>query len=701
MQIMTKLTNFKQFLVLVSLGVLLAGCRGEDQNDPGSFPVTANPDSFALFLNQAPAVPKEGAQPGAIDNVEDFPEAYYNTIDPNNTRDSFLKWRIENGFLNADGSPASCELPNCVSTHVKFRDTKDLGYGRNMFLRWNKATGDVAVYVENFQVDAVPGVPYGPLNLEALVEGDREWNFGVNAIEFSAFPQPAGSRQFTKFYNFSGDGKQALLTSGSQQHFVDLDGRGLKSMPTPCIVCHGGHGRTLVVENSAGIKVVAPTIPGGIPGDVHANMQTIELNTLQFADAPGFTQEENEEGIRLINEAILSSFQQRKNTAQTGDWDPDFAIEIASGRYNGSPSSVGTLYNENFVPSEWRNNPNAESIYNNLVGPNCMVCHALRGTNLNNSISFQDFDEFLEYSEQIDHLTFERGLMPLGLLNYSEFWESGKRNPALLAAAIGHGERINADNTAVKPGAPVATVVAPITAAGISASGETLDIPISAAGSAFAASGTFSWTVDSPALASVVVQDQTTGAAVLRANQAGDYTVTLAFNGVNGGTATASQQINVVAESPTLPASDEITFYDASGAGIYDMLQTNGCDGCHTGASGIPISYEPCDAAGLAGDAQQGFDFLYRSVLARVNFDAPLDSLFVRKPINGATDITDREGTQIDTENGIPLYHDGGLVLGSGQDEDVGRLISWILSGAERGDLPPASDILPGATACL
>ncbi|MBX2886043.1 MAG: hypothetical protein KTR32_39170, partial [Granulosicoccus sp.] len=285
--------NKKLFLLMVC--VLLSSCRGDDQNNVDSFPVTPNPDAFAQFLNTAPGVPAGGVADGEIHNVDDFPEAYYNTIDPTQTRDTFEKWRIANGFLNNDGSPAACELPDCVSTNARFRDTKDLGYGRNMFLRWDKATGDVAVYVENFQVDAIPGVPYGPLNYEALVNGDREWNFGVNAIEFSAYPQTAGSPKFTKFYNFAGDGKRALLASGSQQHFVDLDGRGVKAMPTPCIVCHGGHGRTLVVEDSSGRKVLAPTLPGGVAGDVQANMQTIELDTLQFANEPGFSRADNED----------------------------------------------------------------------------------------------------------------------------------------------------------------------------------------------------------------------------------------------------------------------------------------------------------------------------------------------------------------------------------------------------------------------
>ena len=89
-------------LSLVS-AVLLAGCRGGDDTDivEPQFPLTSDPDAFAAFLNTAPGVPFDGAGADEIDNVEDFPEAYYNTIDPDDTRDTFFKWRLANGFINS------------------------------------------------------------------------------------------------------------------------------------------------------------------------------------------------------------------------------------------------------------------------------------------------------------------------------------------------------------------------------------------------------------------------------------------------------------------------------------------------------------------------------------------------------------------------------------------------------------------------
>ncbi len=674
-------------LILVST-VLLAGCRGGDDTDIAEprFPLTSDPDAFAAFLNTAPGVPFQGAGVDEIDNVADFPEAYYNTIDPDDTRDTFFKWRLANGFINADGSEADCNASDCVQTHVTFRDTKDLGYGRNMFMRWNTLTGDVAVYVENFQVDAVPGVPYGPLNFEALVNDDRQWNFGVNAIEFSAFPATdAGAGKFTKFYNFAGDGIRANGVSGSLQHVVDLDGRGLKSMPGACIVCHGGRGRTLVVEDAAGTKTLAPTLVGGIAGDVQAHLQTIEFDTLQFANEPGFTREDNEDGIRLINQAILSTYEYRAaNFTEQGDWNPQLAIDTLRGRYNGDPSNPANRYDASFVPAGWSANQN---LYRTSMGPNCLVCHALRGTRSNDSVAFPSLASFSSYDERVDHLIFEQGKMPLGLLNYSDFWDSEDKDPATLATALGLTNRVGDDQKAVRPGAPVAIISAPPLATGLDASGASLAIALTGSGSAFAREDSYRWQV-SPSETATIESGGAVGDATLRVTAAGSYTLTLTVDGKEGGSDSASQSIQVFATGDAgapQPAA-AIRYF---GAGGIDELFVGECRTCHapdTAYGAMPIHYSACQSEDF-----NGHEFLYRSVLARVNFDAPLDSLFLRKPTNGATDPLDLAQSQIDG------YHAGGALL---DESEYSTVLSWILNGAPAGNLPDASTIDSNAPSC-
>lgn len=709
MNMPSNIMNKKTLLLLILASVTLAGCRGADETDivNPQFPVTDDPDAFAQFLNPLPGVPEGGVAEGEIDNVKDFPEAYYNTIDPDGTRDSLLKWRVANGFANDDGTLAACDLPSCVEANVKFRDTKDLGYGRDMFMRWNKDSGDVAVYVENYLVSSDGlDIPYGPVNLEALINDDKQWNFGVNAIEFSAFPH--GGDKFTKFYNFAGDGNLTNDVSGTQQHFVDLDRRGSKPMPTTCIVCHGGRGEALVYQEADGTLKVAPSLVGGIAGDVQAHLQTIELDTLQFANAPGFTKDENQDGIRLINQAILSAYKYRQaEFTDDGDWNADIAIEILENRYAGDLNNPANLYNGNSVPAAWSDNLD---LYRTLMGPNCMVCHALRGTNINTSGAFPSAAGFLpnadavadgspkSYAARVDHLIYEQGKMPLGLLNYADFWGEGEANdkdPATMATALGLTNRVDANNRAVRPGAPVAVITAPPVATGFDVSGAPVNIVLTGSGSAFASITGHSWAVSSENADNTasVTSEGISGDALLRVSAVGNYAVTLTVDGTNGGSSTVTETVNVISTNDGGTPGTEIRYFGTGG--IDELVSAQGCLGCHApsvGFSSLPVHFTACKS-----DVINGNEFLYRSVLARVNFDSPLDSLFLRKPSNGSTDPFDRANTQ------ILGYHGGEYALADNATGDAGysKILSWILNGAPAGDIPPASTISANAAVCV
>jgi hypothetical protein len=90
-----------------------------------------------------------------IDNAA-WSTAYYAAIDPLNERDTLSKWQTKNGFNEGH------------DVHIIFRDTKDLGYGRDMYARRN-ANGCMAVFVKNFAVNLVDGLPYNTLNLTAVL----------------------------------------------------------------------------------------------------------------------------------------------------------------------------------------------------------------------------------------------------------------------------------------------------------------------------------------------------------------------------------------------------------------------------------------------------------------------------------------------------------------------------------------------------
>jgi hypothetical protein len=104
-------------------------------------------------------------------NNPQYAVAYYESIDPNGTRRDLSAWKQSNGFDQGNDA------------HLVFRDTTDVGYGRDMYLRRNGNC--IAAYVNNFQVTAIAGQEYSELNLDAAVANDRRWHRGTNAIEWA------------------------------------------------------------------------------------------------------------------------------------------------------------------------------------------------------------------------------------------------------------------------------------------------------------------------------------------------------------------------------------------------------------------------------------------------------------------------------------------------------------------------------------
>jgi mono/diheme cytochrome c family protein len=123
----------------------------------------------------------------------------------------------------------------------------------------------------------------------------------VNAIEFS--PVAAGSVSFAKFFNFN-------AVTGQRESTVDLDGRGDKAMPGPCITCHGGRGDALTPPDSTGkpqFNLVANSASHA-RGDVQARLHPFEVDTFLFSSKPGFTKAEQQARLKAINQMVLCSY---------------------------------------------------------------------------------------------------------------------------------------------------------------------------------------------------------------------------------------------------------------------------------------------------------------------------------------------------------------------------------------------------------
>ena len=555
-------------------------------------------------------------------------DAYYQAIDPADERLTLNAWKIKNGF----GSGSGTEIT------VAFRDTKDLGYGRKMYFRQND-DNSLAVYVENYQFAGVDGLQYGLLNLDALVNSDQRHHFGSNAIEWS--PGPGGGEMFAKFYTFEADPNNAAADE-VRVSTVDLDGRGEKAMPVVCIVCHGGDNHAMESDGSFSNA-----------GNTSAKLQILEPDTFDFADLPGLTRADQEAAIKQINEMILATYP----TVQVpGEWYSDFAIELVEGWYggNGLPDDE---FNGEFVPAGWQPDPDtgsppagADELFLKVVKPSCLVCHSKRGTDLRSDISFASYNDFISYAVTIEDYVYERGLMPLALLPYNNFWNStNPSQPELLAAHLPGFSHANADGSIDKPGKPISKP----------GPARIVNGPITLNAEASLFYQTVSWQVLSqPSANSNAVIDKSSALRpTFSADEDGDYIIELTVSNDQSESSSVTQTITL---DSTAPVTRDLTF-DNDIKPIIQGVATpvTTCITCHTddplvvtAVPGIPVLYT---------DGPE----LYHHVLERVNLKHIERSRFLQKPTGH--------------------HHFGGLQPGYDITSDsthFNTVLNWISEGA-------------------
>src|SRR5688572_25385539 len=195
----------------------LAGCGGGGGSPadvvPGPEPnpiAETEPNKFLLFPN-----PQQQPDGSLQTTTQEYAEAYYRAIDPNNERDTLAKYKAKNGFETGTGN----------EWNVIFGDRRDLGYGRRMYVRQN-LDKTMAFYVENYLIQAGPAYAYSPLNLDAAIVRDSRWHVGTNAIEFS--PGPEGDartvhlvpRRAGRCAHARGRDRQAALQPGAERRLA-------------------------------------------------------------------------------------------------------------------------------------------------------------------------------------------------------------------------------------------------------------------------------------------------------------------------------------------------------------------------------------------------------------------------------------------------------------------------------------------------
>lgn len=570
--------------------------------------------------------------PRSRTDAAEYTNAYYAAVDPLGERTTLTGFRTVNGF--DDGPDA----------HIIFRDTKDLGYGRDMYFKLGE-NGAFALFVRNFQVQAVPGEDYGPLNLDAAIAADTRFHIGTNAIEFGPvdtdsdgnFDDTNGDNvidsrdYFPKFYTYE------QFPPFKRRERVNLDGRGDKAMPIPCIVCHGGRADPLLPDGSF------PRL-----GDTLSRMQGLDVESFEFVDVPGRTRADQEAAFKLINSTVLSSYQPYA-TPRNGEWDGRRAIAQLEAWYGG-PGLPSDTFIDGYTPEAWQPNPTtgspppgADEFYREVIADHCRTCHVLRGSVHQSDIDFTTYDKFASYSDTLQRLVFDHGKMPLALITFQNLSET---NGLLeqLAAFIPDFDRLGPNQELLRPGRPIAEAgpsrVAPS------------PVEIIGVGSRYFDS--VQWAItDSPAGATASLDDPNAINPVLSADRDGRYTLQLTVTGLNN--QTHSDSTTVTIDSAETPAND-LRFFDD----IQPLMQAD-CVQCHSATptqNVLPPVFYTLPADGENRD-------VYSEVLARVNFSDPGNSPLLTKPLGD--------------------HHNGGTRPGFDLTGDRSRydtFVNWIMAGA-------------------
>ena len=645
--------------------------------------------------------------PSAIDE-SDFSSAYYSTIDPGNARDTAQKYLAMHGF-GVDLSGAD--------VHVTFRDSKDLGYGRDMYMvsyDSGAIAGNggcpgqtIAFFVRNFSVKIVDGFAYGPVNLEAAINEDLVHNFGHNAIEFGRGRVDMGDtcspEPMAKFYTFRADYSSPGAVHPRRLR-IDLDDRGTKAMPQPCISCHGGKLRPL--DRFGRFVGMHANDDLAQFGDTKARMQAFEVDTFEFSDIVGHRRVDIEEGLRQLNAAIYCTYPGSQGHAacaahgngvaargvESGEWTGNFGREMMLGWYGGALETPGSVFDDSFVPAGWTpmvgGTPvGADALFTKVVGPNCFVCHGKRGTDLGTDadlngngkdLDFSTWTKFISHANEIERLVFDEGKMPLGLLNYQNFWgdpEKGELLASFIAPYVNDSAGFQARRT--DSGGNIILPMRVVARAGPDrVTHPNAAITLNAEASLYANS--FSWSLESSPAGSVAsISSPTQKRTDFVADVDGEYTVRLSANSSEGGS--GSDIVTIVVDA-ALPGSSprDLTFY----TDISSRLDTCAVT-CHSNGiqAGIPVWWV-ADADQPAGAGSTGIPLTladppalgwYEQAMARVNLEYIGDSLILKKPSD-----THHFGN-------LQMGFDTSLGVGIAGRADYDQFVNWIAEGAACG----------------
>jgi mono/diheme cytochrome c family protein len=631
--------------------LVLAACGGGgspgDVHPGAETPVVpGEPNAFLLFPN--PQVQPDGS---LQTNTPAYARAYYAAIDPNNTKDTLAKWKAANGFDTGTGTQVT----------AVFGDVRDLGFGRRITARQN-VDGTLAFLTENYLVKTGAAYAFSPINLEAAIVRDPNALVYVAGIELS--PGPAGGASFAKFYNFN-------VTTGVRENTVDIDGRGDKAMPGPCIVCHGGRADALTPPDASGNRRfnLLENAVSGNRGDVLGQLPPFEVSSFQFSTTPGYTRAEQEPLLKTMNRMVLCSYplpapstfpeDACRRPASSGEWQGTAAALIKPAY--GGDGLPNPAYVEPSAPASWAA-AGQTSLYETVVAPACRVCHQLRGTGRQSDIDFTTYEKLQSYADRIFATVINRGDMPLAKLVYDTFHASSGE-AALADFLVGQGlPARDAGGAVLRPGRPIADP-------GPDRVVQQGATQLSASNSLFA--DTYAWSIVSGPNGAVppsgaMLTDANMAQPIFNAATDGTYVVSLVAS--NASARSAPKLLSLVVRNALTPDPSAIRFADIKAA----LQDGKECQGCHAPASALhpPIAFTSYDRDGDGAITPTDDAWFYAEVRSRINFAEVAASALLQKP-SGQHHF-----------GGLGPGFDTRLAPGQPERAKYDLFLNWILNGA-------------------
>jgi hypothetical protein len=396
---------------------------------------TTNAHEASIFVEELKA------QLG-LDNVQTG-RNYYKLIDPTDQFVYLNDWLEYAGFTDQYGKAITDEN----IAHAIYLNNYDLGFGRDMWTRYDETTGNVYSYVINYP------------SLEAGVKGIGD--FAVVVMEYSGYPS-ATDAKIVKFYAYVPDDRDGGYIRASTMNF---DGRGEKSVPGVCTACHYQDKSTI------GSDFTQVT-----DADLGATFLPWDLDSFLYSDStskgqidPSYNSKNINAGTtydasRLGQEAQLKKMNQHALNTYLNDVDRhDASIKLLHCMYGDSAVTgvIGELPEGEFdsacVQEGWQDQ---EALYHNVYARNCRACHTQFPETIEDAeINFDTYADFVSTTKLplLKSYVFEQGLMPLARLTMDRFWvdfDGGTSSADLLRT---HLDEIDETVTS-SPGEPLADI---------------------------------------------------------------------------------------------------------------------------------------------------------------------------------------------------------------------------------------------------